>query len=304
MAALQDIGGGARRAEAIEWITARVVESLHVDVALDPSALLFLLRQYRATDRADLAEALGPALARALDASTGRSNRDPEWLTLFTEASAASEDPRLPAAVVDLVAALRQEWGRQHGIATAMRSIDACLKTVDVVDPMELVPRAIDELERVISMAYLPGEGLADDGSRRDSTRGGLDAHVSAASALVTAYEATGRLPYAMLADELIQFSRRTLWDADAGGFFGGAGANEKPFVLNCEAACVLIRLHALYTSNDYAEAAVLNADQDANYGRDAERVLEALEAVYRDRGSAAAAYALALLFQPAAKLQ
>jgi hypothetical protein len=66
----------------------------------------------------------------------------------------------------------------------------------------------------------------------------------------------------------------------------------------------VLIRLHALYTSNEYAEAAVLNADQDANYGRDAERVLEALEAVYRDRGSAAAAYALALLFQPAAKLQ
>ncbi len=74
---------------------------------------------------------------------------------------------------------------------------------------------AIDQLERVVGGSYRPGEGLVRDldGVR---ARGSVDDHVRGASALLTAFEITGRLPYSMLAEELIAVAGRAR-PSDAG---------------------------------------------------------------------------------------
>src|SRR5437763_155735 len=77
--------------------------------------------------------------------------------------------------------------------------------------------------ERIGGRSYGPGEGIGDYAD-----------HVRAAGALLTAYETTGRLPYAMLAEELMQSSKRT-------------SASNRPYVIECEAARVLCRLAALH---------------------------------------------------------
>jgi len=105
-----------------------------------------------------------------------------------------------------------------------------------------------------------------------------------------------------MLAEELMQFARRTLWDDEAGGFFGrdttksvstGDADREKPFVLNCEAARVLCRLDALHRDPEYQKVAVIA--EASNYARDAERTLLSQTANLRRRGSGAAMYGIAL---------
>ena len=106
-----------------------------------------------------------------------------------------------------------------------------------------------------------------------------------AASALLTAFEITGRLPYSMLAEELVQLSVRELLD-EAGG---------DTLVGHCEAARVLCRLAALHDDPEYRGAAVIAADAD--YRSDAARIL----AVQSPRTltaslAQAAAYGLALL--------
>jgi hypothetical protein len=74
-----------------------------------------------------------------------------------------------------------------------------------------------------------------------------------------------------MLAEELMQFAARMLWDAASPGFFDGE-TGSKPFALNCEAASVLFRLAALHGSDEYRGAAVVAAGVD--YGRDAANIL------------------------------
>jgi mannose/cellobiose epimerase-like protein (N-acyl-D-glucosamine 2-epimerase family) len=288
-----------RAAAAIDWLTDRVLTSLANDETVDPVALTLLVRRYGATDRADLADALGPALGRAVErerlheSAAGQPGHDPAWLTLFAEASALSDDARLRDAAADLMTRLRQRWGRSQAVEPLALSVDACLIASDLFDPQELVPNAVDELERIVGAGYVPGAGIAHDVSEPDGARGRLGDHVRAASALLTAYELTGRLPYAMLAEELIQFARRTLWDEQDGGFYEQAGARVKPFALNCEAARVLCRLAALHRLNEYAAKAVVAPDAD--YGRDAARTLSAFEPSYRDYGANAAIYAVAL---------
>ena len=78
------------------------------------------------------------------------------------------------------------------------------------------MPAAIDELERVVGGSYRPGDGLVRD---RDGirVRGSVGDHVRGASALLTAFELTGRLPYAMLAEELMQSRGATLRAATRG---------------------------------------------------------------------------------------
>ena len=82
-----------------------------------------------------------------------------------------------------------------------------------------------------------------------------------------------------MLAEELMQFARRTLWDERDGGFFEHAipaeeaGAERaKPFALNCEAARVLCRLDVLHHDAEYREGAVMADASD--YAGDAARTL------------------------------
>src|SRR5207245_85672 len=170
------------------------------------------------TDRADLADALGPALARVVerdpapaDSATSQPDHDASRLTLLVEASALSDDARLLDAAAALIAHLRQRWGQSRSVEPVALAIDACLTASDLFNPQELVPDAVDELERIIGAGYRPGAGLGHEASEPNGARGRLGDQVRAASALVTAYERTGRLRYAMPGGGPMPFVRRTV---------------------------------------------------------------------------------------------
>ncbi len=297
----------APRIPELEAITARVHAALlgdHANAdradgagpavgAIEPASLTFLLRQYLSTDREDLRDALGGALAHALASAAteptviGRA----AWLALFVEVTALADDERILAAVGELVGGLRAAWPAMTRVDEAAASVDACLRARDLCDPHDLVPAAVDQLERVVGGAYRPGGGLAYEMDGPQSARGGrrvragLADHVRAASALLTAFEITGRLPYSMLAEELMQLSLRELLDEGGGGDLVG----------HCEAARVLCRLAALHDDPEYRRAAVIATD--AHYRNDAARILAAQSPRALAASPAhAAAYGLALL--------
>jgi hypothetical protein len=279
---------------AVDWMTDTVVAALTRGEPVDATALTFLLRRYGSTGRADVCDALEPALAQAIEhhVEVETTIQRAAWLTTFSEAAALSGDERIQHAAEHLVTALRCEWGRASAVDAAAASIDACLFWSQALDSRAVVPAAIDELERVVGGAYQPDEGLARTVSRSD-LRGHLSDHVGLALALLTSYEVTGRLPYPMLAEELMQCARRLLWDDEAGVFFASESDRDKPFALNCDAVRVLCRLAALHATDDYRKAAVVAPD--ANYAADAERVLNAEGRHYRELGTAGAVYGLAL---------
>jgi hypothetical protein len=272
---LQDL-----RLGELETITARVLEALAREDAADSTdaaTLTFLLRQYLGTDRQDLRDALGTALASALERASGEPTTAGRaaWLTLFAEVATIAEDERIVAVIGELVAGLRAEWPAASGVAEGSASVEAVLRAASLFDPQELVPPAIDQLEHVVGGAYQPGEGV----------RGGLVNQVRAASALLTAFEITGRLPYSMLAEELMQTARRTAPDAD------GAGA----IAVQCDAARVFCRLATLHDDAGYQKAAVTLSDAD--YRGDAARILAAQSTrALHATAAHAAAYGLALL--------
>ena len=90
----------------------------------------------------------------------------------------------------------------------------------DALDDSSLTEFALMSLERVVIALYRPGAGLAHYEAGHLMVRGLLVDQVRMASALVTAARLTGRVPYVMLAEELMQYARRTLWDDEVGGFF------------------------------------------------------------------------------------
>jgi hypothetical protein len=278
-------------AAALDWLTERLLQAPAGDEAVTPVVATLLLRRYVATGRDDLRDALGYALARALEASGVErdANRRSGWLTLFVEASLLSDDDRLRPAADALVGALQALWPSRGDIAPAMRSVDACLSAASEDNANAVVPVAIDELERLIGLAYAPGEGLTHAIRDQSGEPGDLRDHVAAISALLTAHAVTGRLPYSMLAEELMQFARRTWWDELRGGFV----ASPEPFISNCESVRVLCRLAALHEDVGYRKAAVVA--RHADYVDDARRTLESLGLSYRDRGLDAALYAIAL---------
>lgn len=268
------------RLAELDAITARVLDALVRDeqaTAIDAGSLTFLLRQYLSTDRQDLRDALGTALAAALEhaASEPSSSGRAAWVILFAEVAAIAEDDRIVAAVGELVASLRAEWPASRGVEEGAVAVEACLVASRVLDPRDLVAPAIDQLEHVVGGAYQPGAGV----------RGGLGNQVRAASALLTAFEITGRLPYSMLAEELMQAARRA--DPERAG--------PAAFVIHCDAARVFCRLAALHEDAEYRKAAVTLPDAD--YRGDAARILAALSTRVGDAPPAhAAAYGLALL--------
>jgi uncharacterized protein YyaL (SSP411 family) len=143
-----------------------------------------------------------------------------------------------------------------------------------------VIVRAIDELERIVGGAYRPGAGVAHSVGVAPHVRGGFGDQVCAARALLTAYEISGRLPYSMLAEELMHLS---LPDADAG----------VDFVLDCEAARVFCRLAALHDNQEYRRAAIV-AD-GAEYWTVAGRILSRLSEGAGSRGVDAAILGLAI---------
>ena len=111
------------------------------------------------------------------------------------------------------------------------------------------------------------------------------------AAACLDAFEATGNIVYEMMAEELAHFAIRTMWDDPGGGFFDrGRGESDeaigllrqalKPFVINCEAACVLGR--------------VAVASGDGDFAAYAKRTLTAMAPFALQQGPLAAHYLLA----------
>ena len=311
---------------ALDWLTDRVLRAEAREEPTAPAALRLLLRRYAATGREDVGEAIGRALARALDYIAHRDpaalkgpsytsqdaavddvarpveGRDAEdWLAMFAEAAALTEDERLPAVVLTLVTSLQRAWPSRETITSAMRSVDASLAAARVLDHLhveQVIRAAIDELERVVGLVYRPGEPIAHRLLRPDEADGDLQDHVCSASALLAAHAVTDRLPYSMLAEELMQFSRRTWWDEARSCFRGTLNLepgtlNPELFALNCEVARVLCRLAALHRDDDYRRAAVVAAHSD--YSSHAERILASLSPAYREHGLTAAIYGLAL---------
>jgi hypothetical protein len=161
------------------------------------------------------------------------------------------------------------------------------------MDPGAMVQDAIDELERIVAAAYRPGEGLTRRAAGGLAVGGGLAAHVALSSALLTAYDVSGRLPYSMLAEELMQFARRTLWDDRSACFTDAPLDPVDTCVLNCDAARVLCGLAALHGDEGYRAAAVIRPE--AAYADDAARILIAQEGASRESGACRGAYGLAL---------
>ena len=240
----------------LDAITARLIDALAGDRSHSAECTRFLLRQYLGTERDDLRDALGAGLAQALTQAAseptlvGRA----AWLTLFVEAAAIADDERILEAIGALLSALRAECRTLRAVNEASACVEACLRASSLFDPAEIVPGAIDELERVVGGAYQPGEGV----------HGGPPDQIHAASALITAYEITGRLPYSMLAEELIQLARQS-------------PPPENDLVLHCETARVLCRLAALHDDAAYRGAAVIAVNAD--YRGDARRILTAQSA-------------------------
>ena len=298
---------------AIDWFVQVALDALARGESLSPVALLLLLREHAAGGENTIAEALGPALARGLDMcrSPAESDRRADWLTLFAEASAFSDDDRLGASAAAIAADLMGLWPCQGSPARIMRSIDACLSAMDVIpdrgQARGLLTAAIDELERVVGGAYVPGDGMR---SLEGGSGSGTPAdHAATASALLTAYAATARLPYSMLAEELVQVMRRRWWDGEQSLFVEaqssasdrsrtltlaqGSGLALDQFLLNCAAARTLTRVAALHFDAGYRQAAVVA--RDADYAGDARRILFSLGSCCRAFDLDGVLYAIAL---------
>ena len=261
---------------------------------LTPATITLLLRRYAVTGREDLRDAVGVALARAMHDASCTADRDErsEWLALLLEAVALSEDARLRATGDAIAQALTRGWPGDGRVQSLMRTVEVVLAASaamqDPADGVTWIAAAIDEMERIVGLAYSPGNGIAHDvASDFSRTGGSLGDHAAAASALLTAFAMTGRLPYGMLAEELMQFARRQWWD-DRAGVFTGASVGDQ-----CGAARVYCRLEMLHRDEDYRQAAIL---ADADYAADAGRVLAALAPVSDTLGDAAGVYGLALM--------
>lgn len=165
-----------------------------------------------------------------------------------------------------------------------MRAIEACLRASDMVadeaDARQVVAAAIDELERIVGLVYRPGGGMSHRVGA-SAVPGEPADQLGAASALLAAHDRTGRLPYSMLAEELmLNLAPDTL--------------ALEPALVRCRAVGVLSRLAALHRDADYREAAVIATGAD--YEGLADVLLRELSAGQREHNSTTAAeFGLAL---------
>lgn len=257
------------RATGNDDLDAALVEAVARGEPIDAHAVMLLLQRYRQSPDDALAETVGQALARALDdyAHADSVLERAAWLTSFVDAADLSDDERLFEAIRHLTSELRASWTLPRTDESAA-AVGACLETVRLDGFESVAAAAVDELERIVARSYRPGSGV-----------GAFAADVRTASALLTAYSLSGRLPYSMLAEELMQPIDR------------GEAAD---FDVTCEAARVLCRLAALHADPEYRKAAI--TAPGASYLDDAQRLIGRCADEAARRGTAGAIYALAQL--------
>lgn len=224
-----------------------------------------------------------------------------EWARDRTLASEASAHPPETVAFLlrlyvsgDSLVLAHVEQGLTAALARAGSETDPCgrmhwlhllAEAAAVSDDERLrpavtraLPDAVDALEALIRRTYEPGDGLP-----------GLDcaAHLRSAAALLAAFDLSGRLPYAMLAEELFRHARRR-WSPSRTGVF------DADFIANCTALRVLCRLSALHGDADYLAAAVVAPGSD--YASEAGPLAEWVSARSGEYPDAAGSFGGALL--------
>jgi len=262
----------AARRLRLSDVEACVLNSLSLDEGVDPRSVQFLLRLYFKTGRDDLTERTGLALAAALrDYPLAASVLEQSaWLETLVDAHTLADDPRVAAAIAELTGALRAGWTGEP-VAVAAAALDACLRAAMLDAHRPLAQPAIDELERIVKVAYRPGHGVG----------AGAD-QIAMAGALLSAYQLSGRLPYSMLAEELVAAARPRM-------------ENECDFTTACRAARVLCHLAALHDDEHYRRTAVVAPSSD--YRREADAIFDRWSDEAQRRGAGGAAiYGVALL--------
>jgi uncharacterized protein YyaL (SSP411 family) len=243
-------GGFFRYATCRDWSSASEEKLLEVNAVLfrlylEASDVLHLAR-YR--DRAvDVLRYVQTWLADQSEGGwAGSQHAAPGYYALKDPAARAKASPPRVDAV------LYSGWNGQM--------VSAALRGSRSLEDSGLGEFAVKSLERVLLSCYQPGGGVAHYHDGDAHVRGLLDDQVQTAAAALDAFDATGDVTYEMMAEELGHYILRTLWDPGEGGFFDRTHAdspdeigllreNLKPFVSNCEAARMLIRLAA--TSGD-----------------------------------------------------
>ena len=197
-----------------------------------------------ALDAADLSPAAVMFLLRSYVSDGGDAVRDAaeQGLTRGLESAPPSDT------------CTRLEWLRTFREAASLSDEE---RLRDIV--AQTLPGAVDALEALVRRSYEPGEGLMD---------ADCDEHMQLGSALLAAFDLCGRLPYAMLAEELVQHARRLWWRDVNGAFDAGFG-------VNCTALHVLCGLAGLHSDADYRRAAVVAPA--ASYVDDARRLAASL---------------------------
>lgn len=299
---------------AVGWLTNAALDAMSRGEPSSPTVLIFLLQQYAATGRDDLGEVLSRALLDVLDIRSPQAPRglrrtdgdEADWLRVLVGACSVSHDRRLVDRATAMISEMRRGWPSYGAVEPAMCSIEACLLGASLLPSAaaisDLVTDAIDELERIVGLAYEPGVGLTTRVGDDQGDEFELDDQVAAASALLTAFSVTGRLAYPMLAEELVQVAYRRWWSSTAGTSCRSAGetgdgeesAPLDRLLVDCRMVGVLGRLAELRGDEDYrAQAAPANG---LDYAAEARRGLSRLEPACRVHGLAAAEYGLAVL--------
>ena len=141
----------------------------------------------------------------------------------------------------------------------------AYVRAAEVFDDSSLLEFAVTSLERVVLDTYQRGNGVGHHLDDDESVRGLLVDQVAVSDALLDLYKATDRDVYLDLAQEIMLFARRTLWNAERGGFVDRAVDADDvgllrepvtPFGTNCDAARVLARLSRVTEGHDFGEQA------------------------------------------------
>src|SRR5665213_1301614 len=131
-----------------------------------PAMITLLLRRYAVTGREDLRDVVGAELARAMHDASCTADRDERaaWLALLIEAVALSEDARLRATSDAIAQVLTRGWPGNGAVQALMRTVDVVLAAsgamLDPADGEGWIAAAIDEMERIVGIAYAPGSGI------------------------------------------------------------------------------------------------------------------------------------------------
>jgi len=136
---------------------------------------------------------------------------DPDRPGFFASAFPASGDDEL----------LSIDRTRYTDASAAMISASLLASAID--GATEAGEFAIAVLERIVLDTYRPGAGAGHVAGSAPELAGFLTDQLSLANALLDAHDATGRMPYLMLAEELGYYVLKVLADGHEGGFFDRA---------------------------------------------------------------------------------